>query len=63
MRSSGSAPRRSVDVGDYDGYIRALEDRRRYFISRGATSADHSHLDAGAEPLEPLRRNASTAWR
>jgi glucuronate isomerase len=43
----------NVDIGDYDGYIAALEERRRYFISRGATSADHSHLDAIAEPLEP----------
>lgn len=42
-----------VDVGEYDGYIQALEERRRFFISRGATSADHSHLDARAEPLEP----------
>ncbi|HET6480055.1 MAG TPA: glucuronate isomerase, partial [Actinoplanes sp.] len=25
--------------------------RRRYFISLGAVSADHGHLDAGAEPL------------
>lgn len=41
-----------VDVGEYAGYIRALEERRRFFISRGATSADHSHLDAGTEPLE-----------
>lgn len=41
----------AVDVGDYDGYLRALEQRRRYFISHGATSADHSHLDAVAEPL------------
>ena len=52
-RSSSSAPRPAVDVGDYAGYIAALEDRRRYFIAHGATSADHSHLDAGAEPLEP----------
>ena len=42
-----------VDVGDYAGYIEALEDRRRHFIAHGATSADHSHLDARAEPLEP----------
>ena len=42
-----------VDVGEYGGYIHALEERRRFFISRGATSADHSHLDAVAEPLEP----------
>ena len=43
----------NTDVGQYTGYIQALEDRRRFFISRGATSADHSHLDAVAEPLEP----------
>jgi glucuronate isomerase len=41
-----------VDVGDYDGYLRALEERRRYFVQHGAVSADHSHLDARAEPLD-----------
>ncbi len=41
-----------IDVGDYAGYVAALEDRRRYFIAHGATSADHSHLDAIAEPLD-----------
>ncbi|MYW05030.1 glucuronate isomerase [Streptomyces sp. SID3343] len=40
-----------VDTSDYDGYIRALEDRRRHFIAHGATSADHSHPDVGTEPL------------
>jgi glucuronate isomerase len=40
-----------IEVGDYPGYIHALEQRRRYFIERGATSADHSHADARAEPL------------
>ncbi len=40
-----------VDTGDYRGYIEALEVRRRYFIDHGATSADHSHLDVGTEPL------------
>lgn len=42
----------SVDVGTYRGYLQALEERRRYFVAHGATSADHSHLDARAEPLE-----------
>ncbi len=42
-----------VDVGQYAGYIRALEQRRRFFITRGATSADHSHLDSATTPLEP----------
>jgi glucuronate isomerase len=39
------------DVGDYDGYLRALEARRRHFVTRGATSADHSHADARTDPL------------
>lgn len=39
------------DTGRYAGYISALESRRRYFIANGATSADHSHVDAGTEPL------------
>jgi glucuronate isomerase len=40
-----------LDVGDYAGYIKALESRRRYFVEHGATSADHSHADVRAEPL------------
>ena len=50
VKGLGAAAR--IDVGEYDGYISALEERRRFFVSRGATSADHSHLDAIAEPLE-----------
>ena len=42
----------NTDVDHYAGYITALEERRRFFISRGATSSDHSHRDAIAEPLE-----------
>ena len=41
-----------VDTGDYDGYVRALEERRRHFIAHGATSADHSHADVRTDPLE-----------
>src|SRR5690606_39563119 len=40
-----------VDTGDYAGYIAALENRRRYFKEHGAVSSDHSHFDAGTEPL------------
>jgi glucuronate isomerase len=40
------------DVGDYAGYVAALEERRRYFVANGAVSADHGHADAGAEPLD-----------
>ncbi|HEX4019055.1 MAG TPA: glucuronate isomerase [Frankiaceae bacterium] len=42
-----------VDVGDYAGYLAALEDRRRYFIAHGAVSADHSHADVRTDPLAP----------
>ena len=41
-----------IDTGDYTGFIAALEDRRRYFIAHGAVSADHSHADAGTDPLD-----------
>jgi glucuronate isomerase len=36
-----------VDTGSYPGYVRALEERRHYFVDHGATSADHSHVDVG----------------
>jgi glucuronate isomerase len=41
------------DVGEYGGFLRALEARRRHFVVRGATSADHSHADARTDPLDP----------
>ncbi len=39
------------DVGDYVGFLRALERRRHHFIAHGASSADHGHADAHTEPL------------
>ena len=42
-----------IDTGNYAGYLRALEQRRRHFIANGATSADHSHADARTDPLAP----------
>lgn len=42
-----------LEVGDYAGYLAALEDRRRYFKAHGATSTDHSHIDARTDALEP----------
>ncbi len=42
-----------LDTGDYQGFLAALRERRRFFIDHGATSADHSHLDARTDPLEP----------
>ena len=41
-----------TDTGDYDGFVSALEERRRYFIAHGATSADHSHEDVRTDPLD-----------
>jgi glucuronate isomerase len=34
-----------VDTGTYEGFLAALEQRRRHFIEHGAVSADHSHAD------------------
>jgi glucuronate isomerase len=42
-----------LDTGDYAGFARALEARRRYFVAHGAVSADHSHVDVRTDPLEP----------
>lgn len=42
-----------VDTGDFAGYVRALEDRRRYFRDHGAVSADHSHADVVTLALDP----------
>src|SRR5207253_11324889 len=42
-----------VDTGEYAGFVRALEQRRQFFIAHGAVSADHSHSDVRTDPLEP----------
>ncbi len=42
-----------VDVTDYPGYLRALEQRRQYFVEQGAVSSDHSHADVRTDPLTP----------
>ena len=42
-----------LDTGDFAGFVRALEARRRYFVAHGAVSADHSHDDVRTDPLEP----------
>jgi glucuronate isomerase len=41
-----------IDTGEYAGYVRALEQRRRHFIAHGGKSADHSHPDVRTDPLE-----------
>ena len=50
--SRGSARPPDVDTSEYDGFVSALEARRRYFLAHGATSADHSHEDVRTEPLD-----------
>lgn len=40
-----------VDTSSYAGFITALENRRQFFKENGAVSTDHSHIDAGTEPL------------
>lgn len=40
-----------VDTSTYDGFVVALETRRRFFIDHGATATDHSHADLESEPL------------
>jgi glucuronate isomerase len=42
-----------VDTGSYESYVRALEERRRFFVDHGAVSADHSHIDVRTDPLDP----------
>jgi len=40
------------EIGTYGGYIRALENRRRFFASHGAMTTDHGHASARAESLD-----------
>ena len=41
------------DTGDFQGYVRALAQRRRHFKEHGAVSADHSHADVVTLELAP----------
>lgn len=40
------------DTGEYAGYLRAMEARRRHFVEHGAVSSDHSHADVVTLTLE-----------
>ncbi len=40
------------DVGDYAAFVRALEDRRAFFRSMGATSTDHAVVEPYTERLD-----------
>src|SRR4029079_13426772 len=41
------------DPARWPGYLRALADRRRFFISMGATATDHGHPSAATFDLAP----------
>ena len=41
-----------LDTSNYDGYIAALEERRRHFLAHGAVSTDHSYPDVQTIPLD-----------
>lgn len=41
------------DTSTYAGWRRAMERRREHFVAHGATATDHSHEDAGTDPLAP----------
>jgi glucuronate isomerase len=43
-----------VDVVDYASYIRALEQRRAFFKSMGATATDHAALTPATTELTPI---------
>ncbi|MBA8794818.1 glucuronate isomerase [Friedmanniella endophytica] len=42
-----------TEVGDYAGFVAALEARRAHFRAHGAVSADHSHADVRTDRLSP----------
>lgn len=50
-----------IDAGDYASYIRALENRRAFFKSLGATATDHAALTPFTEELSV--GEASTIFR
>jgi len=47
-----------IDVLDYASFIRALEQRRAYFKSMGATATDHAALTPATAELTPVEAEA-----
>ncbi len=47
-----------MPIGDYAGFIAALEDRRAFFRSMGATATDHAALTAHTERLSDAEAEA-----
>jgi glucuronate isomerase len=48
----------SIDVVDYKSYIHALEQRRAFFKSMGATATDHAALTPATAELTPTEADA-----
>ncbi|MGO4691302.1 glucuronate isomerase [Glaciibacter sp. 2TAF33] len=44
--------RSGVDVGDYAGFLEAVQQRRFAFVAAGARATDHGHLTANTTPLD-----------
>jgi len=42
-----------IDTGNLQGFLRAVQDRRRAFVRAGALASDHGHLGSRIERLEP----------
>lgn len=49
------------DTGSWNGYLRALAERRRFFASLGATATDHGHFSAATFDLPGIRCEALLA--
>lgn len=47
-----------VEIVDFLSYLRALEQRREYFKSMGATATDHAALTPATAELTPIEANA-----
>lgn len=47
-----------IDIHDYDSYIAALENRRAFFRSMGATATDHAAITAYTGRITPGEANA-----
>jgi glucuronate isomerase len=43
-----------IDIANYDSFIRALEQRREFFKSMGATATDHAALTPATAELTPI---------
>jgi glucuronate isomerase len=47
-----------LDTGDYQRFLEALEQRRRYFIDHGATATDYGAPDTASQPLSSEEASA-----